>query len=58
MLNWIKKIFKKKCPECGSKNTHVETYVSYAYNKPPTHTGYGCKDCNNYWVHNAPKENS
>ena len=55
MLDWIKKIFKKKCPKCGSKNTHVETYVSYAQNQPPTHTGYGCKDCNNYWVHNAPK---
>lgn len=55
-MNWITRLFKKRCPKCGSKNTILETYISYTKNKPPTHSGYGCQDCNNYWVHNAPKD--
>jgi transposase-like protein len=56
MWKFLKQLFKKRCPRCKSKETHVETYVAYSMGGNPTHTGYGCDNCKNYWVHNAPKE--
>lgn len=56
LFNWSKRIFKKRCPICKSKNTKLEYYVSYAMNNDWTHSAYKCDDCNNFWIPNAPKD--
>ena len=46
----INRLFKTKCPNCGSKNTNK----MYAYNGPDFTCGYDveytCKDCNTSWI--------
>lgn len=44
------KIFRKKCPDCKSRNTEIEVYAGNPYDKRGKwETGRQCHSCGKFW---------